>query len=292
MTWKSVPYGAYGVWAEAVDELGAVSEPASQIVTVAPTMPASQALLKIVSPNLGVTRPPLRFVAPATLVVTVDASVFARMELIGDGATVDAVVSPNGPGNTFVLTWRAVGAGTHAVAVRGTDELGRSRESEPFAMIVTAPDAPPASISMTTPVNGLVMDNGSDLPIAVDVSNPGGGTAQVTYLQDFRWLGFTAVAPHTFTARSLSYGLHRIEAQALDPTYGLVAKTVAYVDATASGAPVGVMTKPIQNAVYTATETITLAVDAVAMTQPIAKVDFYEGPNVIATVTTPPYSVD
>ena len=293
-SWTAPGNDSYSIWAEATDDLGEVSGTDGRTVIVSATMPASPFSATITWPDPGLFSRGIRFLAPATVVVTAkhnaDAGDVSKMELLADGVVVDTITSPNAANGAFALTWHGAGTGTHILTARLTDVLGRANTSAGIDVRVDSPQSSSVSVRLQTPIDGAAIANGSRIDVNAILADPAGESSRLDLQSDFQYLPAAGASSYSIDFNSLAYGPHRVSARAVAPGGAVLDEAAAWVLTAYTRAPVAVLTSPAAGATFATGSNPVVAVDAVAQDGAISRVDFYEGASVLATRSTPPYS--
>lgn len=148
---------------------------------------------------------------------------------------------------------------------------------------------PSPSVSITSPANNSSVVTGSNLTINAAVSNA--TASKVQFYNGPAFLGEDVTAPYSYTINSIQTGTYQLVAKAITGSSTLTSSTVTVTaaPAPANKAPLVTLTSPAANATYTAPATITLSANASDPDGTITKVVFYNGGNVLATLTGAPY---
>jgi hypothetical protein len=292
VVWQSVPYGEYGVWAEATDNAGDTDVSGHGLI-VAATEPASPYGVNITSPVPF--RSSVQFRAPATVVVTAvpQGPTATGVELLVDGVPVDRSTTPNGPSGSYLLSWRDAPAGTYALTARSFDSYGRKSVSSVLNLVVDGGHAVSPAVTLTAPVEGQFVPRDTPLSLSATLSDPSGTVSRLQFLYDYEWIGWSTTPPFGATWTNVSPGTHRIAVQALNGYADPLAESFAYViTPLLSRYPAAVITSPAASSSHAAGTPVTMTVEAVPRDGAITRVDFYEGISLLGSRSAPPYTVD
>jgi chitodextrinase len=276
-TWANPPVGSHTLMAVATDNAGAVKQSVVRGITVkgnaAPTVALS-------SPAAA------SFVVPATIAVGATAAdsdgkvasvaFYAGSTLIGK-----VTASP------YAITWSAP-VGTHVLTAVATDDGGATATSAVKSITVKENSAP--TVALTTPAASATFAKAAPIAIAATAADTDGTVAKVVFYAGSTVIGMTTASPHAMNWTNAATGAHVITAVATDDrgaTTTSASRTITVKDNTA---PFLDMRTPVANASFTKGAPISLTAVASDADGAVAKVVFYAGSTVIATVTTSPYS--
>jgi len=185
----------------------------------------------------------------------------------------------------YSFAWGNVAAGSYSLTARATDNLGVASTSAPVAILVNAPPA----VGLTDPANGAVFTAPATIDLAATAADTDGTIAQVEFFQGATLLATVATPPYTTTLNNVAAGVYSFTARATDNQGATTTSTAVAV--TVNAPPTVSLTSPANNATFTAPADITITANAQDTDGSIAMVEFFEGANLIATRTTPPYSI-
>jgi hypothetical protein len=211
------------------------------------------------------------------------------------GATIVASRSADG------VSWAPAGSVT--LSMRQTVYVGLAVSSRDVTQRATAtftnvsdgtssPTNQPPSISLTSPASGSTHTNPASMTLAANATDVDGTIAEVSFYNGATLLGTDTTSPYSYTWTTTSGGSHELSAMARD-NMGLVTKSAVAtvtVAAAANRPPTVSLTAPTGGANYTAPASINLAAHATDTDGSIASVSFYEGANLLGTVTASPYT--
>ena len=323
-TVASVRFLRYDPLVEAYVEIGAVTQPPYTVQYVAPTLESEYWFRAEATDNGGAVgaaeinymivgnRAPQvvslepggeaewsGFVAPATIVVVVEAKDFdpapdriARVELLANGSPIASLTAPAGERGEFVHVWRNVPAGSHNLVVRVVDTFGTAGEWSRSIKVLDTSTL--ASIAIAQPVSGQLY--GNPVPLQVHVTPGAAPIAHVDYVNALgRKVATSSTAPYAASWVAPSPGRHAITAVAVQNDGVAVTSPTVFVDVAATGAkqaPLVVLTAPTALASLNAGAPITVAAEVLADRGfSIAKVEFFNKGVLIGTATTAPYQI-
>ena len=147
------------------------------------------------------------------------------------------------------------------------------------------------AVSLTAPAAGALYAAPASVLLEATASASSGGKsiAQVEFFTGATLIGTASTAPYSFSWTLVAAGAYSLTARATD-NLG-VAGTSSPVAITVNAPPTVSLTSPPNGATFTAPADITITADAQDSDGTIASVAFFEGANLIATRTTPPYSI-
>ena len=187
---------------------------------------------------------------------------------------------------TFQLQAVAGASGTKSSTAGGSADVGNTHI---LALRRLLPNTPP-TVSITSPVNNAVFPAPASFTLTATASDPDGTITKVDFFQGATLVGTATTSPYSVPVSNLVAGSYSYTAVATDNRSGTTTSTP--VNVIVDSLPGVALTSPANNATFTAPANITLSATASDTDGTIQKVEFfYGGTNLIATVTTPPYSV-
>jgi hypothetical protein len=280
-TWMNAPAASYSLVARATDSVGAVGTSSPMAVTVdAPPQ------VTITAPTAGAS-----YTAPATVNITVQASdsdgVLTKVEVFYDGISLGvATAPPNTHAMTVNATWNFAPAGNHVLTAQATDNAGAVTTSNSVPIAVHG--AP--TVSLDAPPNGASYAAPATITLAASASEANGSIAKVEFYQGASLIGTATQAPYTVTWSNVTIGNYTLTAVATDGFGTTVTSNAASVSVRNNVPPTVSLVSPTNGAAYIAPATIVLTANASDSDGAIAKVEFYQGTTLLATVTTAPYT--
>ena len=293
--WSSVPQGNYAITAKATatkknqPTLTGTSSAANIVVTVPPTV-------SLTSPNNNST-----FGAPATITLAVSASdsdgAIAKVEyyiqddsfnwaLLGSATQapysfVWANVQPNRQvesGLVIPYLWKA----------RAYDNQGATTETVSRELTLTDTNNLP-TVAITAPTNNSKVAEPATINVSASASDSDGTIARVDFYQGATLIGTANTSPFSITWTNVQHGSYTLTAKATDNAGGQT--TSSAVTVLVDALPSVNVTSPAQNASFNAPANVPLQAQATDVDGSISSVAFYYGNTLIATLTSPPYSV-
>jgi plastocyanin len=159
-------------------------------------------------------------------------------------------------------------------------------------IIVQAPQNQPPGVTLSGPPNGATFNPGDTITISANASDPDGSIAKVEFFDGGNLLGTSTAAPYSISV-TLGLGQHTLTAKATDNAGASASSGAATitVNPPANQPPLVQITSPPSGATFNAGETITMVANASDPDGSIAKVEFFDGGNLLGTATTSPFSV-
>ena len=240
-------------------------------------------------------------VALADIVVNITSPANGAVILYGDNFTINATATEaNGTINSvsFYSNGTLLGTSTSApysftwnqwnfneaqnftLTAVATDANGNSATSAPVTIDVVFP-----TVTITNPTNNSIVQAGSNLSIVANATENGSysNINTVYFSSGSTFLGSTSIYPFTFVWNNIPEGNYTITAVATGSQGGY--STSPPVNFTVEGQPQVNIVSPPDNSTY-AINSICITASASENAGVIAKVDFYDGQNFLATETS------
>jgi len=272
VTWTNAQPGNYNITAKATDNLGSVVTSAALAVTV--TNP--------ITVTLSTPLNKARFIPPAVIDIAANASTV-------DGSTITQVDFYSGTdwiGNAtappYTVSWSSVPAGKYSITAKATASQGVTNTTSAAQVVVdTSPN-----VVLTSPANNASYASTVSIPFAANVSDSDGTITKVSFYNGSTLLTTLTSPPYTYTWSGFAVGKYTLRAKATD-NLGIVTTSVPAVVTVVTDTPptVTLTATPTSGAIPA---TIGLTATAAA-SQSIAKVEFFDGDTLLATVTQAPY---
>lgn len=282
IVWNNVPAGNYSLSAVATDNQGATK--ASTAVAITAIAPANNApAVSITAPANGAT-----FTAPASVTISASASdsdgAVTKVEFFQGATLVGSATSA-----PYAVTWSNVASGTYTLTAKATDNLGTSTTSSAISLSVGAARRPLLAV-LTSPGPCTVYEAPASMVLAADAIDPDGSIAKVEFLQGTTVLGAVTAMPYLSTWSNVPAGVYTLTARATNNLGAIATSTpVTITVRDTNQPPVISLTAPASGTTYTAPATLGLAATASDPDGTVAKVEFYAGSVLLATITSPPY---
>jgi RHS repeat-associated protein len=276
--WTNVPPGTYILRVKATNEKGDTDVSDSVTVTVNPALN--------VLPTVSLMSPAANTIvhAPAAVTVTASASdsdgaiqkvdFYQGTTLIGSATTAP-----------YSFAWTDIQSGNYILTAVATDNLGATATSAPVPILVNAVP----SVAITSPSDNALFVAPADIPLAAKASDLDGSIVKVEFFYGATLIATRTEAPFTFIWPAVPSGTYSLVAVATD-NHG-TATTSAPIPIAVDAAPTVSLTSPVNSATFTAPANIPLTAQALDIDGTIAKVEFFLGATLIATRTSPPYSI-
>ncbi len=210
--------------------------------------------------------------------------------VVGVDYAVDSVwvASPRSP--PFSGSFVASSVGSHFVSARATDNQGGERTSAQVSINVVA-NTPPV-VSLTTPTAGQTIYAGVPTTLTASASDPGGAVAKVEFFAGATSIGTVSAAPYTLTWTPAAAGTVALSAKATDNAGATTTSAAVSVTVIANGVPSVALVMPRPAQTFVTGGTITLVATASDPEGGIAKVEFYAGSTLLASLTAAPYAYE
>jgi hypothetical protein len=258
------------------DEVPNLSAPSSIASTWAGNAPP---VCSITSPSNG-----QGFAAPANVTITATASdsdgVVVQVEFFN--GTTSLWVDTASP---WSYTWTNISSGTYVLSARATDAYGGVGVSSTVTINVN--QAP--IVTLTAPVDGLVVDAPATINLAADASDPDGSIARVEFWRGSTLLNADTSSPYAYSWTNVAAGTYAVRAVAYDN--GNVTSTSSVANVTVNAKPTVSITSPTAGAVFVVGADITITAIASDSDGSIASVSFYAGTTQLGgAVSASPYA--
>jgi len=295
VVWSNVPQGNYAITAKATatkknqPTLTGTSSAANIVVTVPPSVSLS-------SPSNNST-----FGAPATITLAVSASdndgAIAKVEYYIQDESFNWVLLGSATQAPYSFVWanvqpnRQVESGLvipYLWKARAYDNQGATTETVSRELTVTDTNNLP-TVAITTPTNNSKVAEPATINVSASASDSDGTVARVDFYQGATLIGTAYNSPFSITWANVQHGSYTLTAKATDNVGGQT--TSSAVTVLVDALPSVNVTSPAQNASFNAPANIPLQAQATDVDGSISSVAFYYGNTLIATLTSPPYSV-
>jgi RHS repeat-associated protein len=277
-TWRNLPEGKYNIFAKATDSQATVTTSASVLVFVNRAR------------SVGLTSPfdnAASYAAPASIALAADVAdsdgTMASVEFI-NGTTVLATVTAA----PYAARWEGVAKGSYTIRARATDRHGVVTLSAPVTVQVVDNAAP--TVRLRAPLNNAAYPASAPIELVATATDTDGGITKVDFFDGATLLGTVTAAPYTFRWTNATAGSHAITARATDNAGAQTTSAAVTVSVTAAAnlPPTVSMIATPTNA--TAPATILLNAAANDADGSVAKVDFFNGSTLLASVSQAPYT--
>ncbi len=274
IVWSNPAPGTYALTARVTDRRNhtSTSRPRTVIIDAPPTV-------ALTSPTNGQV-----LSAPATITVSAtaadsDGSV-AKVDFYQGATLIATVTSP-----PYSVSIPNLGTGSYTFSARATDNAGLATTSTTATVSV---DVPP-TVAITAPASGAILSAPATVTVTATAADADGTVTRVDFFSNGTPVGSATAAPYSATLNSLGSGTYLLTAVATDNA-GLTTTSTG-VSVTVDTPPTVTLTSPTGAQVLSAPATVVVSATAADADGTVGKVEFFQGANLVGTVTTPPYSV-
>jgi hypothetical protein len=278
--------GTHVVTAKVIDSLNNTATSAPITVTV---LPASN-----VPPTVALTSPANNAQFTAGQSVTVSASpadsdgTISRVDFF-DGANLVGTrsVAP------YSISISSLSTGSHTLTAKAVDNSAATTTSAPITITVNPPANVPPTVALTSPANNAQFTAGQSVTISASAADSDGTISNVDFFDGATLIGTRLAAPYSISISSLSTGSHTLTAKAVDNSGATTTSAPATitVNPPANVPPTVALTSPVNNAQFTAGQSVNISASAADSDGTISRVDFFDGATLIGTTSAAPYSV-
>jgi len=268
--------GAYVISAKAEDNEGSISE--SDPITI-----------NVISPNIfptaSISAPQFNAVFTGGEAIEIEADVadedgtIEKVIFYADGDVIGEVAS-----SPFNYSWTPANSGEYELTIEAFDNSGDSKLSEPITVIINNPP----TVSIETPENNQLFNEGENITLEVSVSDGEGSVVKVEYYNNDELLATVNEVPFSYTINQAQAGDFSISAKAYDD-YDAVG-TSNPISFTVNALPQISITSPANNSIISFGEPIDFTVNASDQDGTIEKVIYYNEDVQIAEITSAPFN--
>lgn len=209
----------------------------------------------------------------------------AKVEFFANGNLIQTVTT-----SPYTFNWTPPLAGSYALTGIATDNLGQIKTSSNTRTLNVL--AAPTTVTVTSPTAGQVVNAG--ITLTASVYDTTAAITEVKFYQGATLIGTgtlqsndeVGTSVYAYTWSSPAAGTYSITAKSTDSA---ATTTSSAVSMRVNAAPGVTLTSPATGASFTAPATVSLAATASDTDGTIAKVEFFQGATLIATVTSSPY---
>ncbi len=185
----------------------------------------------------------------------------------------------------YILSLDGVQVGPHSLTATATDFRGISSTS---AVINVSVAAPP-DVAILSPGNGTTFLSGDDVTVTAEISNAGASIVRVDFYRDNVLFATDASSPFTGVWTNATVGPHSLTVQATDVVGNVFVSPPVQIDVLKR--PPILLTLPTDSSTFLTGQVAQIVADVSGSTNPVARVDFYTGTNLIGSAASAPYGV-
>jgi uncharacterized repeat protein (TIGR01451 family) len=233
-------------------------------------------------PTVSITTPAnsARYVGPANISVIANATdsdgTISQVNFY-DGASLIGSGTPTGS-NQYSLAWNNVTFGQHSLAAVATDNGGRKQTSSPINILVNGS----ATVSISSPANGIVIAPHSNVVITANASIPSGVINKVDFFANSTLLGTVNGGGQCSTNwNNVPNGKYAITAVVTDGSG--ITTTSMPVTVVVSATPTVSLSAPQDGATFGSMPVVTITANAQDDDSIIDKVTFYANGTQLGT---------
>ena len=282
--WANVAAGAYDLSVVATDSQGITSR--SRVTSITVDAPPTIYLDQL---NDGtwitqVATVPLTAVAADTDGTLRRVEFFANGNKIGNGVA----GTPTAQGSPYTFPWKKPALGTYVLTARATDNRGASTDSPAVQVKVRSTTNQPPSIALSSD-SLLDATPPGNFTLTAQASDSDGNIAQVAFYQGNTLLGQVVDAPYLWAWEGVTPGSYTLTAKATDDRGSV--STSAPITVRVNQPPTVSLTAPADNLLLTVPSDLTLTAQAGDADGTVARVDFYNGTQLLGSAANVPYSL-
>ncbi|WP_026968711.1 Ig-like domain-containing protein [Algoriphagus terrigena] len=275
--WTNIPIGTHQIYAVVTDDLGQTGISETIEFTVSNYPPT----ISIVEPIDG-------------QVFTVGQDVLIKTNPIDPENQIDHVeffyneqifaIVTEAP---YEFNWVSPPVGTYTLKTKVFDIHGLTAESS-RPVISVIEDLPP-SVTLTAPLDGAVVDLGTDVMITTEPVDPEGMIQKVEFYGDDLILATIGQAPFQFNWIGPPVGTHTIKAKVFDETGQTAESLTATIVVQQNQPPTISIVEPVDGQVYHLGDNVLIKTNPIDPEGEIDHVEFFYNEQIFAIVTEAPY---
>ena len=284
-TWTNPAPGTYTLTARAIDLLGAETVSPARTVSFTDSNAA---------PKVSLTAPAnnAKYQSPADITLTASATgpeTNTPVTLVEFLANDQVLASLTNKPYSFV--WANVPVGSHILTARATDSRGAVTTSSARTVTLSDTNLPP-TVSLTAPANNAAFIAPATVTITANAAAPeaNGTVAGVEFLANGSPIGSSTTRPYTLAWSVATPGSYQLTARATDEQGASTTSAIRTITVLANQAPAVSLTSPTANQSFAAPASIQLTAEASDPDNALAKVEFFQGATLIATILNAPYA--
>jgi hypothetical protein len=190
----------------------------------------------------------------------------------------------------YAVTWNDVPRGSFNIYAVAEDTRGFSTPTDTVLINVIGPNVAP-TVSLTSPINGASITSGATVQLAATANDSDGSIAQVEFFANSALLGASNIAPYSMPWVTPAAGDYVLVARARDNSGAATNSLPISVKVQPPNAPPTVaLTSPQESASFPLGTPVPLAATASDSDGGIARVDFYQGTNLLGSSSAPPFA--
>jgi len=242
-------------------------------------------------PTVSITSPSNNtvFIDPLSVNISVDASVLKD--------TIHQVALYNG--NTwlgtdsiapYTFTINNPAFGIDTLTAIATTLKGASTTSSPIVIFISPSGNTLPTVQITSPTNNSNFLTPASIFIAANANDSDGTITSVSFYHDSVLIGSSNNSPYSITWAGATAGNYTLTAIATDNNGATTTSNVINLLVANPIKPTIQITSPLNGSNFVPPATIVIKANAADSNGVISKVDFYNGTNLLSTVTTSPYN--
>ena len=229
---------------------------------------------------------PLSVVAPGVLANDTGSSLASTLLKSPSHGTLN--LSTNG---AFTYTPTTGFSGSDSFTYRASDGSGNSATASVGITVAAAVNQPP-TVQLTSPADGASYLPPATIFVTASASDSDGTISKVELYNSATLIATLTASPYSVTFTGVPLGSYTVTAKAYDNAGAVTtsAPVTVLVTTNVHVPPVVSLTSPPNGSLYTAPASILLSATASDTNGTISKVEFYNGPTLLATSTASPYT--
>jgi N-acetylneuraminic acid mutarotase len=185
----------------------------------------------------------------------------------------------------------AVWTGTQMIVWGGFASQGAASHGAAYCAPGGSSGNAPPTVNITNPTEGANFNSGANIVVTANAADTDGTINNVSFYANSTFIGSDNTAPYSITWNNVRGGTYALTAVATDNNGTTTLSAAINITVNVSVAPPTVrLTSPVNGAIYNDLTSIYIAATASANNdRTIAKVDFYNGAQLIYSDTSSPY---
>ena len=244
--------------------------------------------VSISSPTVGAS-----FVAPANINLTASAAdtdgTIAKVEYY-NGAILIATGATTAP---YTATWSNVAAGTYSLTAKATDNAGAVTTSAVVSVTVNAAVNAPPTAALTSPIAGATFTAPVNISLTANAADSDGTITKIEYYSGGVLIATgAATPPYSAVWSNVAAGSYSLTVRATDNKSAVTTSAPVAITVAAPNVPPSInLTAPTSGTSLVAPAAVNLSANATDTDGSITKVEYFNGPTLIATgAATAPYA--